>query len=682
MKQPWPLYLFVGLLILPGNGRPVSQWLPDQAEKEESAAAPKAFRAWVRAEEWEQRHTRTGSGWLVESLRETGDRDLPWIVERRTYAGPVREENLIHREAWAGDRLVVSSTLPSGPLDMEAEARLRGLGLTLLRCYPFSPVRVYGLPETSLDAAEQWKEKLERLFTQTGVTIGKDHLLHPAATIPDDALFPDQWSLEEIRAPEGWDFATGDREVVVAVLDTGLYLDHEDFNNGATTNLWMNPEDLPDGIDNDGNGLVDDVYGWDFVNNSGVLIGDTNGHGTMVSGILGAFGNNGTGIAGVAWRTRILPLRCGATALPNSVLAQSMDYVTDLRLRGFPVVATSNSYGYYPPENPSPEEWSKETVLGQAIERARQAGILVITASGNGGQNNDSPYTRHFYPSDSFQHNVLSVNALEPNGSLWRGSNYGAESVDLAAPGINVLTTYNDGAYRTWSGTSMAAPHASGAAALLASLRPGLNLSWMRALLLKTVRPDPSLEGKVTTGGVLDLARMLEVASLPLEEAWKRLHWTESELAQMTFSWEDNPDGDGWTHLMELAFGGDPRTADSRPAVHVEERTVPRGKSNREATLVTLCHLWSPLADGFLARYFEYATDRDGPWRPAIPRQYEYVGDDPASGVRMYEGEFQLPQNPALLRLRLEIGEQRPIPGWGRANHPLSGSPGTPFKTP
>jgi subtilisin family serine protease len=362
---------------------------------------------------------------------------------------------------------------------------------------------------------------------------------------------------------------------------------------------------------------------------------------------------------------RILPLRAGATALPNSILALSMDYVTDLRLRGYPVVATSNSYGYYPGENPSPEEWSKDSVIGQAIERARQAGILVITASGNGGQNNDSPYTRHFYPSDAFQHNVISVNALEPSGTLWRGSNYGPESVDLAAPGLQILAPYRDGAYRSWSGTSMAAPHASGAAVLLASLRPELSLSWKRALLLGAVAKDPSLEGKIASGGVLDLARMLELASLPPDEAWKRLYWTEAELSQMTFSWEDNTDGDDWTQLMELAFGGNPRVADSQPAIHLEETAIPRGNSGREGTLATLYHLWSPLADGLVARYFEYSANSDGPWLPAIPQRYEMAGDDPASGVRYYEGEFQLPRSPVLLRMRLEFGGQRPVPGLG-----------------
>jgi hypothetical protein len=159
---------------------------------------------------------------------------------------------------------------------------------------------------------------------------------------------------------------------------------------------------------------------------------------------------------------------------------------------------------------------------------------------------------------------------------------------------------------------------------------------------------------------------MLQLASLPLDEAWKRLFWTDAELSQMTFSWDDNPDGDDWTHLMELAFGGNPRVADSQPEVIIGEASIPRGKSGRDKILTTLRHLWSPLADGLVARSFELTMKEDGPWVPAVPRRYEMVGDDPASGIRFYEGEFKLPRKALFIRMQLELGEQKPVPGLGR----------------
>lgn len=618
-----------------------------------------------------QRVTPLGNGWLVESLQETGDPQMPILHVREEYSGPVVAANLINHHAWCADRLVLSTATTWESISREAEARLLDLGFTLYRAYPFSPVRVYLLPEVSLDAAQQWKTELESLLGESGLSIGRDHILYPVSTTPDDPRFAEQWALGHIRAPEAWDFTTGSAEAIVAVLDTGLQLSHEDFHDGPESNLWLNPEDPPDGIDNDGNGFTDDLHGWDFVNESGTVIEDTSGHGTEVSGILGARGNNGTGISGIAWNMKILPMRAGEVSFPNSVLAQAMDYVTDLRLRGHPVVATSNSYGYYPSEDPTPEEWAATEVLALAIERARQAGILVITASGNGGQNNDSQYVRHFFPSDAPHHNVISVNALDASGALWRGSNYGPESVDLAAPGLNILTTDNSGGYSSRSGTSMAAPHVSGAAALLASLQPDLNTSWMRALILGSAVAHPSMEGKITTGGALDLAAMLELASLPRDEAWKRFYWSDPELAAMEFSWDDSSDGDPWSHLMELAFGGNPRRADSRPAFRIEQAASQPGQSGDDALLVTLEYEWSPLADGLVTRQFEHARDSNGPWLPAIPVSHFHLRDDPFTGLRTYQASFIFPHSPALIRLRLEPGPLDYLRSWGRAELPL-----------
>lgn len=617
-----------------------------------------------------RRETPFEGGRLVEYIEATEDPNMPLVRVREEYRETGGSMELVNRHAWCADRLVVAPLLGEAAPETAWEDRLRALGFEPLPALPFSPVRSWLLPEVTLDAAGHWESELAEFGEEAGLIISRDPILYPVFTTPDDARFPEQWALAQIRASGGWDITTGDPEVIVAVLDTGLHQAHEDFYSGSKSNLWMNPAEPVDGVDNDGNGLVDDVHGWDFVNETGIRMVDTHGHGTMVSGILGAYGNNATGISGVAWRVRILPMRAGVSSFPNSVLAQAMDYVTDLRRRGYPVVATSNSYGYYPSENPDPSEWAESEVLGHAIERAREAGVLVITASGNGGQNSDNPYTRHFYPSDAPHHNVISVNALDTAGTLWRGSNHGAESVDLAAPGLNILTTHKDGGYIKWGGTSMATPHVSGAAALLGSLRPDLGVAWSRALILGSAAWDSSLEGKVTTGGALDVAALLELASLPLEEGWKRLYWTEAELAAMDFSWEDNPDADAWLNLEELAYGGNPGVADSVAAFTIGQAAFQRGRSGREGILVTLRYRWSPLADDLVSRFFEYARDSRGPWIPAIPGSHELESEDASTGIRLYEAQFLLPHSPAFIRIRLEPGEQHQLRGWGRAAGP------------
>ena len=246
----------------------------------------------------DQRVTPSLDGWVVETLERSGDPHMPLIHVREEYAENIADENLVNRNAWLADRIVLSVSTDHGTLDPRTAELLLDLGLVPERSFPFSPVRVYRLPETELGSVERWQVKLSEQLEGSGISVNRDNLLYPVSVTPHDPRFAEQWALRNIRAPQAWQYTTGAASTIVAVLDTGLHMEHEDFYDGVENNLWINPEDPPDGLDNDGNGLVDDAYGWDFVNESGVLIEDTSGHGTAVSGILGARGNNGTGISG------------------------------------------------------------------------------------------------------------------------------------------------------------------------------------------------------------------------------------------------------------------------------------------------------------------------------------------------------------------------------------------------
>lgn len=298
---------------------------------------------------------------------------------------------------------------------------------------------------------------------------------------------------------------TGSRSVYVGVIDEGIQFTHPDLD----ANVWTNPFDPVDGIDNDGNGYVDDTHGWDFDgNNNTIYDGGTRGnlddHGTHVTGTIGAEGGNATGVVGVNWNVtyisgKFLGRRGGTTA--NAIRA--VDYFTDLKLRhGLNIVATNNSWG----------GGGFSQGLLDAITRGANAGILFIAAAGNGGSDGvgDNNDTTASYPSNynttagAGYDAVIAVAAITSSGSLASFSNYGATTVDIGAPGsgVNSTTAYNT--YSSYSGTSMATPHVTGAAALYASVHPGATAQQIRNAILSSAVPTASLVGKTVTGGRLD----------------------------------------------------------------------------------------------------------------------------------------------------------------------------------
>ncbi|MBT7865334.1 MAG: S8 family serine peptidase [Opitutales bacterium] len=335
--------------------------------------------------------------------------------------------------------------------------------------------------------------QLSRAFPNTIVT--PDHL-HFSTAIPREYSSSNLWHLEQVNAPDAWEFNTGSDTLVVAVIDTGCFTDHVDLRG----RIFVNEGEIAgNGVDDDGNGFVDDVSGWDFYDDDAIP-NDETGHGTHVSGIVGAQGDNGIGIVGMNWNSRILPLKVGdVSGLSSSAIAEALRYVSMMKDRDVPIVASNNSYGS-----------SAENPAALAVIREHEdKGILFVTAAGNSGEDLDSPNGSQF-PAGFPQTNIISVANSTQGDALSGGSNYGLESVDIAAPGQEVYSTYNDGDYRFSTGTSMSSPMVAGAVALVASHNPDLSPDELKQRILDTAKRFDSLDGKLVSGGRLDLLTALE----------------------------------------------------------------------------------------------------------------------------------------------------------------------------
>ncbi|MEQ9325703.1 MAG: S8 family serine peptidase, partial [Rhodospirillales bacterium] len=341
-------------------------------------------------------------------------------------------------------------------------------------------------------------------YVEPNYVIRVDSIEEPDAT-PDDPSYSQLWGLNntgqtggtadaDIDAPEAWDYTTGG-SVVVGVIDTGVDWSHPDL----AANMWRNTGEIAgNGIDDDGNGYVDDYYGYDFVNNDGNPY-DDHYHGTHVAGTIAASGDNGTGVTGVAWTAEIMALKflssSGSGTTYNAIRA--VEYATQM---GADI--TNNSWG----------GGGYSSGLRDAIAAAGDAGSVFIAAAGNSSVNTDS--SPH-YPSSYDLSNVISVASTDHNDSLSWFSNYGRTSVDLAAPGSSIYSTSPGNGYRTLSGTSMATPHVAGVAALLLSMDDTLTPEEIRTLLMDSVDPVSALSTRVASGGRLNAEAALEALGAP-----------------------------------------------------------------------------------------------------------------------------------------------------------------------
>lgn len=328
-----------------------------------------------------------------------------------------------------------------------------------------------------------------------------------AFVVPNDPLYSDQYALKGthgIRAPLAWNTTRGTRSKLVAVIDSGIDFTHEDLQD----NIWNNPGEIAaNGVDDDSNGYVDDISGYDFGSDEGDSDPtDENGHGTHVSGIIAATGNNGIGVTGVAWNTALIPVKClddqgyGFT----SYLVNALDYVSTLKDQGYPIAVVNMSLGA--------DEYSE--ALTRAVRRVASRGIVLVAAAGNNsGQNNDAIPS---YPANTESPNVISVAATNAAGILADYSNFGPKTVDLVAPGSDILSTFpkliRGAEYGYLDGTSMAAPMVAGVVALVASANPSAKPTLIRDIILSTVKPLPSVKEKVLSGGLLDAYSAVKVA--------------------------------------------------------------------------------------------------------------------------------------------------------------------------
>jgi subtilisin family serine protease len=374
------------------------------------------------------------------------------------------------------------------------------------------------------------------------------------ATVPNDTFYQNGflWGLDnagqlggvpdaDVDAPEAWDIARDANDVVVAVIDSGIRYTHSDL----AENMWRNPGEVPgNGIDDDKNGFIDDIHGINTITGSGNPW-DDNGHGTHVAGTIGAVGNNGIGVVGVAWRVKLMALkfldRNGVGFTSSAVTC--IDYALK---KGVKIL--NNSWG-----GPNFSQ-----ALQDAISVARASGVIFVAAAGNDGINTDIfPH----YPSAYLHDNIVSVAASNMFDELADFSNFGALSVDIAAPGDDILSTYyaSNGSYLYASGTSMAAPFVSGALALLKARYPGDSYASLIDRVLSSADRSEPLAGSCATGGRLNLRYLLQSLNKP-----KNLDINRDSIDDITGVAPDDKiwyttNRESWSnipgHLIQLATG-------------------------------------------------------------------------------------------------------------------------------
>ena len=393
-----------------------------------------------------------------------------------------------------------------------------------------------------LDKSISVEEAIKRLKNQPGISfVEPDYVIHHAALLNDPLFTAGQmWGMYGATstpanifgsdAAGAWNKGyTGSPNIVIGVIDEGIQISHPDLSN----NIWINPNEIAgDGIDNDGNGFIDDINGWDFANNNaGVYDGPgtsavpIDSHGTHVSGTIGAQANT-TGVVGVNWNIKIASAKfLGPSGGLTSDAIKAIDYLTNLKKNGVNIVATNNSWG----------GGGFSQSLLNAINRAGDAGILFIAAAGNNRANNN---TLANYPSNYVCTTptrnwdcIVAVASIGATGGLSSFSNYGSTTVDIGAPGENILSTYVSGQFATLSGTSMATPHVTGAAALCASINSAITPAQIRSSILNSATPTTSLSGKTVTGGRLNISNMANNCSNPGASAQATLIITNTTLS-------------------------------------------------------------------------------------------------------------------------------------------------------
>ena len=358
------------------------------------------------------------------------------------------------------------------------------------------PESVIGMGQKLIEIADGSSSEaaIQQLSAASGVEYAEpNYIYNMASTTPNDPSFSSLWGLHntglsggtadiDMNAPEAWDITTGDSAVVVGVIDTGVDYTHSDLDDNA----WINLAEIPgNGIDDDSNGYIDDVHGINAITGSGDPMED-HYHGTHVAGTIGAEGNNSVGVVGVNWNVQIAGckfLDSGGSGSSSDAI-DCLDYFVALKTAGVNLIATNNSWG----------GGGFSQSLKDAISAQEAAGILFIASAGNDGVDNDAdPH----YPSNYVNSNIISVAAIDDDGNLASFSEWGLNSVDVAAPGVSITSTFPGGSYGTISGTSMATPHVAGLAALIKANDPSADWMDIKNLILASGQPNPALEGLI-----------------------------------------------------------------------------------------------------------------------------------------------------------------------------------------
>jgi subtilisin family serine protease len=377
------------------------------------------------------------------------------------------------------------------------ERVLKAQGLQVLRV-----LRAEGILKLRIPEGTDPQVLAARLRVLAEVAAAEPNYFRYVDAVPNDPRFGEMYALHntgqtggvpdaDIDAPEAWNIAVGSPNVVVAVLDSGIDMTHPDLQ----ANLYTNPGETLNGVDDDGNGFVDDIHGWDFRDNDNDPSDPStlcSSHGTHTSGTVGAVGNNGIGVSGVAQTVRIMPLRAFYVSLifctaQDADLIDAMDYMKRMN-----VPISNNSWGGGP----------FSQLIQDAVAGTRG---LFVTSAGNSGSNNDASPS---YPASYDLENIIAVAATTDTDALASFSNFGLQSVDIAAPGEQILSTTRGGTYGLLSGTSMSSPHVAGAAAVLLGNDSTLTAHEIRAKLLRST----DFKGlPVATGGRLNLFNALNL---------------------------------------------------------------------------------------------------------------------------------------------------------------------------
>ncbi len=420
-------------------------------------------------------------------------------------AASIRAAKKPSREAVPGELLI---GFQSGVSAADEKQLLKMVGAVEKRRFKAIHGSLARLSPDALAAA------LEQLRQDPRVRYAEPNFVVHADAAPDDPFYNRLWGLDntgqaisgfpgtpdaDIDAPEAWATTTGSSAVTVAVIDTGIDWSHPDLSS----QIWVNPGEncsgcRTDGVDNDGNGYVDDWRGWDFVNDDNNPM-DDHGHGTHVAGTIGAASNNGIGITGINWSVGLMPVKF-LNAQGSGSEAGAIAAVLYAAQNGADVLNNSWAGGDY------------SQALADAITVADGHGSLFVAAAGNDGSDNDEVPT---YPASYDLPNVLSVAATDNSDHVAYFSNVGRRSVDLGAPGVNIYSTWPGASYQYLSGTSMATPHVSGAAALAKAAFPSAGGIGLKALLLDSVDPDASLSDITATGGRLNAATAVTCNATP-----------------------------------------------------------------------------------------------------------------------------------------------------------------------